>query len=229
MKGVRCFSVQALNATVATELNYRLLKVIEVEPDISQRELARRLGISLGKVNYCLQALIAKGWLKVQNFTATRERRRAYAYYLTRKGVQQKARVTRDSLVVMAFVSAVAFFAAPLAVRLLGGAAFAPAVPIFRILLLSMLGMTVSAVMGSQWISRGLFAQVSIIAVTLATIAVVANWLVVPTFGMYGAAWVTVGLYTLALFINGGLAVLISRRVNSGTAAPAVMSQDVAL
>lgn len=87
-------NVQVLNAALhANELHYRLLKVLESDPGISQRELAGRLGISLGKVNYCLQALIGKGWLKVRNF-ANSERKRAYTYYLTKKGLQQKARVT---------------------------------------------------------------------------------------------------------------------------------------
>jgi O-antigen/teichoic acid export membrane protein len=128
----------------------------------------------------------------------------------------------------MALVSAAAFFAAPLAVRVLGGAAFAPAVPIFRILLLSMLGMTVSAVMGSQWIARGLFAQVSAIAVTLAVISVAGNWLVVPAFGIGGAAWLTVGVYMLAFLVNGGLAVRIDRRIRA-TRTPPVTSGGAVL
>ena len=50
------------------EAHYRLLKLLEVKPDLSQREQSRELGVSLGKINYCLAALIEKGWVKARNF-----------------------------------------------------------------------------------------------------------------------------------------------------------------
>ncbi|RMH14347.1 MAG: MarR family EPS-associated transcriptional regulator [Gammaproteobacteria bacterium] len=74
-------------------LHYRVMKLIEENPEISQRELARELGLSLGKVNYCLKAFIAKGFVKVDNFRRS-DNKRAYAYLLTPRGIEEKARVT---------------------------------------------------------------------------------------------------------------------------------------
>lgn len=73
--------------------SYGLLKTLEDNPSLSQRDLAKRLGISLGKVNYCLNALIEKGCLKVNNFRNS-ENKLAYAYLLTPRGAEEKARIT---------------------------------------------------------------------------------------------------------------------------------------
>ena len=73
--------------------HYSLLKILEENPGLSQRELAKRLGISLGKVNFCLHALVAKGSLKVNNFRKSNNKM-AYAYLLTPRGVEEKARIT---------------------------------------------------------------------------------------------------------------------------------------
>ena len=73
--------------------HYGLLKTLEENPGLSQRDLAKRLGISLGKVNFCLNALVAKGSLKMSNFR-NNENKLAYAYLLTPRGVEEKARVT---------------------------------------------------------------------------------------------------------------------------------------
>jgi len=72
---------------------YSLLKMLEDNPALSQRDLAKRLGISLGKVNFCVNALIEKGCLKVNNFRNSGNKR-AYAYLLTPSGVEEKARIT---------------------------------------------------------------------------------------------------------------------------------------
>ena len=73
--------------------SYGLLKTLEDNPSLSQRDLAKRLGISLGKVNFCLNALIEKGCLKVNNFRNS-DNKLAYAYLLTPHGVEEKARIT---------------------------------------------------------------------------------------------------------------------------------------
>ncbi len=78
---------------ISDEYRYKLLKLLAARPNISQRELARELGISLGKVNYCLTALISKGWVKAQNFKNS-DNKRAYAYLLTPGGIDEKAQVT---------------------------------------------------------------------------------------------------------------------------------------
>jgi len=75
------------------EYRCKILRVLEEDPDISQRELARVLGISLGRANFCLKALIEKGWIKVNNFKNSNNKK-AYMYLLTRRGVAEKARVT---------------------------------------------------------------------------------------------------------------------------------------
>ena len=69
------------------ELRLQLLRILSEHPDVSQRELAHALGLSLGKTNYCLRALIARGWVKVNNFRSS-DNKRAYAYVLTASGLQ---------------------------------------------------------------------------------------------------------------------------------------------
>jgi EPS-associated MarR family transcriptional regulator len=75
------------------EYRFKILRILEEDPDISQRDLARVLGISLGRANFCLQALIEKGWIKVNNFKNSNNKQ-AYMYLLTRRGIAEKARVT---------------------------------------------------------------------------------------------------------------------------------------
>lgn len=72
---------------------YRLLKLIEANPHMSQREVAQAMGVSLGKVNYCIKALVEKGFVKLENFRRN-EDKRVYAYLLTPRGIEEKARVT---------------------------------------------------------------------------------------------------------------------------------------
>ena len=62
-------------------------------PDLSQRALAKELGISLGSTNYCFQALIEKGWIKMQNFSQSKHKMR-YAYLLTPAGITEKSKLT---------------------------------------------------------------------------------------------------------------------------------------
>ena len=75
------------------DTHLRLLRLIEARPDLSQRDLAHELGTSLGKVNYCLNALIDKGLVKVRNFRNSRNKL-AYAYLLTPRGIDSKATIT---------------------------------------------------------------------------------------------------------------------------------------
>lgn len=75
------------------EYRYRILKILEADPQASQRRIADQLGISLGRVNYCLQALIRKGLVKADNFRNSTNKR-AYLYLLTPRGIEEKTRVT---------------------------------------------------------------------------------------------------------------------------------------
>lgn len=75
------------------EVRYKLLKLLEGNPELSQRGVARELGISLGKVNFCLRALVQRGLVKAANFRNS-ENKIAYMYLLTPRGIEEKARVT---------------------------------------------------------------------------------------------------------------------------------------
>lgn len=79
------------------ELHYRILRLLAERPDVNQRDLAQALGMSLGKTNYCVRALIASGWVKVENFRHSRNKL-GYAYALTPSGLHAKARATIDFL-----------------------------------------------------------------------------------------------------------------------------------
>ena len=76
------------------EIRYRILRELEQDPKISQRALAQNLGVSVGKANFCLRALVDKGLIKVNNFRRSGNKR-AYAYHLTPSGMKDKARMTR--------------------------------------------------------------------------------------------------------------------------------------
>lgn len=78
---------------LSDEYRYKILKLLEKEPALSQRDLANALGVSLGKVNFCIRALMEKGLLKARNFRNSRNKT-AYMYYLTPTGFEEKARVT---------------------------------------------------------------------------------------------------------------------------------------
>jgi EPS-associated MarR family transcriptional regulator len=77
--------------------HYGLLKMLEENPGLTQRDLAKKLGVSLGKVNFCLNALVEKGSLKIDNFRKS-DNKLAYAYLLTPRGMEQKARLTVEFL-----------------------------------------------------------------------------------------------------------------------------------
>ena len=73
------------------EIHYKLLKALQENPDVTQRELAARLGISLGKANYCLRAVMERGWVKMANFRRN-PNKMGYVYLLTPKGIEEKTR-----------------------------------------------------------------------------------------------------------------------------------------
>jgi MarR family transcriptional regulator, temperature-dependent positive regulator of motility len=75
------------------ELRYRILQLLAANPRMSQRDVARELGISLGRANHCVKSLMEKGWIKVSNFRNSRNKA-AYIYLLTPRGIEAKAGVT---------------------------------------------------------------------------------------------------------------------------------------
>lgn len=79
------------------DLHFRVLKMLQDNPDMSQRGLAEKLGVSNGKLHYCMKALIEKGLVKLGNF-ANSKHHLGYAYLLTPTGISQKASMTSDFL-----------------------------------------------------------------------------------------------------------------------------------
>ncbi len=75
------------------EMRYKLMRLLDANPGMSQREAARELGISLGRLNYCVQALVRKGWVKATRFKNSRNKA-AYMYLLTPRGLEEKASLT---------------------------------------------------------------------------------------------------------------------------------------
>jgi|TARA_B110000014_G_C19523835_1_gene281481 MarR family transcriptional regulator, temperature-dependent positive regulator of motility len=79
------------------DLHFRALKVLQENPELSQRELAKIIGVSLGSINYCLKALVAKGQIKINNFKRNTDKT-VYLYLLTPSGISEKARLTSGFL-----------------------------------------------------------------------------------------------------------------------------------
>ena len=79
------------------DTHFRVLRLLQENPEMSQRELAAAVGVSVGGMHYVLNALIEKGLVKLGNFTAADDKRR-YAYLLTPKGIAEKGAITRRFL-----------------------------------------------------------------------------------------------------------------------------------
>ncbi len=79
------------------EIQFEVLRRLEQSPDLSQRILAKELGISLGSINFCFQALVEKGWIKMHNFSQSKHKLR-YAYLLTPAGIAEKSKLTAEFL-----------------------------------------------------------------------------------------------------------------------------------
>ena len=84
-------------AKLHEDTNFRLMKLLEANPDLSQREMGKALGISFGGINYCLNALVAKGLVKIENFSLN-QNKFGYVYLLTPSGIAKKAALTSGFL-----------------------------------------------------------------------------------------------------------------------------------
>ena len=82
-----------MNTPFDEKVRYRLLDLLVVEPELRQREMAKRVGVSLGKVNYCIGKLAEEGLVKIEHFKNSKNRR-CYIYKLTPRGLEEKARAT---------------------------------------------------------------------------------------------------------------------------------------
>ena len=85
------------NKTQHPDTHFKVMDLIHKRPDISQRELAKRAGISLGSIHYCLKALAQKGWLKAGSFKNNPDKS-VYLYLLTPEGIAQKSKLAFDFL-----------------------------------------------------------------------------------------------------------------------------------
>tara|TARA_B100001758_G_C18105898_1_gene450982 strand:+ start:250 stop:603 length:354 start_codon:yes stop_codon:yes gene_type:complete len=79
------------------ELEYKVLKILEDHPEYTQREIAKELGVSLGKTHYLIKSLIDVGWVKLENFRRSNNKL-GYAYLLTPAGIIEKAKITSQFL-----------------------------------------------------------------------------------------------------------------------------------
>ena len=79
------------------DIHLDLLRKLESKPEYTQRELSQEMGVSLGKVNYCMKKLTEKGWVKLMNFSHN-PNKVGYVYLLTPRGIEEKARLTIEFL-----------------------------------------------------------------------------------------------------------------------------------
>lgn len=84
-------------ATTQEDTRFRVLRLLQEKPDMTQREIAATLGISLGGANYCLRALVNKGLVKIQNFHNSHNKM-GYVYLLTPQGIVEKSALTASFL-----------------------------------------------------------------------------------------------------------------------------------
>ena len=92
-QGYLVFLANCICIPLSEESYYHLIKILETNPRVSQRELARGMNISLGKVNYCLKGLMKKGIIKAQRFRNS-DNKLTYAYLLTPRGIEAKSKIT---------------------------------------------------------------------------------------------------------------------------------------
>lgn len=80
-------------AKITEDTHFRIMRILQENPDLTQRELAEKLGMSVGGLNYCLKALIDKGLVKMQNFSSSKNKFK-YVYLLTPMGIAEKVALT---------------------------------------------------------------------------------------------------------------------------------------
>ena len=80
-------------SNIQEDTYFRVLRILQERPDLTQREIAKMLGVSTSGMNYCLNALIDKGWVKVHNFSESKNKF-GYVYLLTPSGIAEKAALT---------------------------------------------------------------------------------------------------------------------------------------
>ena len=135
------------------------------------------------------------------------------------KGVEKLWPLQRKLLVqstgVMMLLIAVSYLMAPYAVRLIAGENFSPSIELFRIMLPSAFGMSLSYFMGTQWLGRGLYGQTAFLTALLGASNIIMNMIFVPKFGASAAAWSMTIVYTMMILTNLGMAAYVELRWQS--------------
>jgi O-antigen/teichoic acid export membrane protein len=126
-----------------------------------------------------------------------------------------------QSTVPFFLLSIAGWFLAPLIIRVAGGERFLAAVPILRVLLLSVAATNISMVMSSQWVARGMFLRLTAISAVLGAISLTANYLVIPRYGAMGAAWVATAIQFASILPHAAMAFWVSARFRSQNGTPA--------
>jgi enterobacterial common antigen flippase len=119
----------------------------------------------------------------------------------------------KNALALVCVAAIAGYFAMPLFIPLLAGAAFAPAVRLFRIILPALVGATFSSLMASQWIGRGFLWQASLVTIATGIVSIACDFILIPSYGMQGAVVSTLVTYGISFVANCGMAAWIDRTV----------------
>ena len=90
---VYSYTMTSRQAQIQEDTYFRVMRILQENPDLTQRELAEKLGVSVGGLNYCLKALMDKGWVKMQNFQNSKNKFK-YVYLLTPQGIAERVALT---------------------------------------------------------------------------------------------------------------------------------------
>jgi O-antigen/teichoic acid export membrane protein len=123
----------------------------------------------------------------------------------------EQRRLMAQALGAAAVLALLGYYLAPLGVRIVAGERFAPAVPLFRLLLPALVGATFSTVMGSQWIGRGFFVSAALLTLAVGLVSLASDLLLVPRYGMRGATVSTLITYGVSVVGNGAMALYAER------------------
>ena len=135
---------------------------------------------------------------------------------VSRKGADaawpEQRQLLAASLALVTAVAVVGYVLAPWGIRLMAGERFLPAVPLLRWMLPALIGATLSTVMASQWIGRGLFWQAAAMTIAVGVLSLALDVVFIPQYGMYGALVSTLVTYAVSVLANGAMAVWVHRR-----------------
>ncbi len=86
-----------MNNYIEQEIKYKILRLLDKDPNLTQRQMAKEMGLSLGKFNYCLKELVKKGVVKIERFKSS-DNKAGYMYLLTPRGIDEKTKITASFL-----------------------------------------------------------------------------------------------------------------------------------